>query len=65
MFIRGGQIVADVVVIGVTWMATYRAHREGYTSRLLTIMFRNGKFLFPATSTILMLTPVPGTLYFL
>ncbi|KAM5539501.1 hypothetical protein V8D89_006953 [Ganoderma adspersum] len=46
MFIRGGQIIGDVVVIGVTWRATYRAHREGYSSRLLTIMFRNGTLYF-------------------
>ncbi|KAM5539508.1 hypothetical protein V8D89_006960 [Ganoderma adspersum] len=45
IFIRSGQSIADIVVIGVTWKATYHARREGSMSRLLTIMFTNGSVL--------------------
>ncbi len=44
IFIRGGQTIADVVVIGVTWKATYEARSEGSMSSLMTVMFRNGTF---------------------
>ncbi|PIL22801.1 hypothetical protein GSI_15496 [Ganoderma sinense ZZ0214-1] len=46
LFIRGGQIVADAVVIGVTWKATYHARSEGSMSFLTRVMFRNGTTYF-------------------
>ncbi|TBU41593.1 hypothetical protein BD309DRAFT_867975 [Dichomitus squalens] len=41
--IRGGQIIADAIVIGVTWKATYQARSERSMSYLMTVMFKNGK----------------------
>nr|VWO95765.1 Homeobox domain-containing protein [Ganoderma boninense] len=46
LFIRGGQIIADAVVIGVTWKATYHARSEGSMSFLTRVMFRNGTTYF-------------------
>ncbi|PIL22794.1 hypothetical protein GSI_15489 [Ganoderma sinense ZZ0214-1] len=45
-FIRGGQILADMVVIGVTWKTTYEAHKEGSMSSLMRVMFTNGTLYF-------------------
>ena len=47
IFIRGGQIIADLVVIGVTWKVTYEARSEGSVSSLMGVMFRNGPFPAP------------------
>ncbi|KAM5539139.1 hypothetical protein V8D89_007196 [Ganoderma adspersum] len=51
-FIRGGQIIADVVVIGVTWKATYAARREGSVSSLMKVMFKNGTVYFILTAIL-------------
>ncbi|TBU24074.1 hypothetical protein BD311DRAFT_672579, partial [Dichomitus squalens] len=40
--IRGGQIISDAIVIGVTWKATYHARTERSMSSLTRVMFRNG-----------------------
>ncbi|KAM5539505.1 hypothetical protein V8D89_006957 [Ganoderma adspersum] len=45
IFIRGGQVIADVVVIGVTWKATHYARNEGSMCFLTKVMFRNGNIL--------------------
>ncbi|KAI1794922.1 hypothetical protein LXA43DRAFT_93741 [Ganoderma leucocontextum] len=54
--IRGGQIIADAVVIGVTWKAIYHTHCEkSSTSFLARVMFRNGTqyFIILVTMNIL------------
>ncbi len=44
IFIRGGLVIGDVVVIGVTWKAAYEARSEGSMSSLMRVMFKNGRF---------------------
>ncbi|PIL22788.1 hypothetical protein GSI_15483 [Ganoderma sinense ZZ0214-1] len=44
--IRGGQIVADVVVIGITWRATYYALSEGSMCFLTRVMLKHGTLYF-------------------
>ncbi|KAM5539500.1 hypothetical protein V8D89_006952 [Ganoderma adspersum] len=51
-FIRGGQIIADMVVIGVTWKAAYEARREGSMSSLMRVLFTNGTLYFILTAIL-------------
>nr|VWO99376.1 Aspartyl proteinase [Ganoderma boninense] len=41
IFIRGGQIFADVLVIGITWRATYHAFSEGSKCFLARVTFEH------------------------
>lgn len=61
--IRGGQIIADVIVIGVTWKATYHAHSEKSMSSLARVLFTNGEYAF--SQSYLPLTKATGTVYFM
>lgn len=63
IFIRGGQTIADVVVVGVTWKATREARSEGSMSSLMGVMFKNGKSA--SIRTAIVLIRIIGTLYFL
>ena len=46
VFIRGGQVIADVVVIGVTWKATYHVRKEKSWNSLTRVLFTNGEYPF-------------------
>ncbi|KAI1794903.1 hypothetical protein LXA43DRAFT_1091493 [Ganoderma leucocontextum] len=61
IFIRGGQIIADAVVIGVTWKATYHARSEGSMSFLTRVMFRNGTMYFIILLALNISTPCPSS----
>ncbi|KAM5539499.1 hypothetical protein V8D89_006951 [Ganoderma adspersum] len=52
IFIRGGQTIADIVLIGVTWKATYEDRREGSMTSLMRIMFKNGTSYFIITAIL-------------
>ncbi|KAM5539494.1 hypothetical protein V8D89_006946 [Ganoderma adspersum] len=43
--IRGSQIIAGAIVIGITWRATYHACTEGSMCFLTRVMFRHGTIL--------------------
>ncbi|KAI1794905.1 hypothetical protein LXA43DRAFT_1058894 [Ganoderma leucocontextum] len=46
VFIRGGQVIADAIVIGVTWKATHYARSEESMCFLTTVTFRHGTLYF-------------------
>ncbi|PIL22795.1 hypothetical protein GSI_15490 [Ganoderma sinense ZZ0214-1] len=46
IFIRGGQIIGDAVVIAVTWKATWHARSEVTMSGLMRVMYMNGTTYF-------------------